>query len=436
MRPHEPLDPGLSGRAADAVEVIRRHFGDLPDVRREALLHTVQSRMNVRPPRRRLSWSVGVAGAAAACAALVGGALAVHRHGRPQALSFRVEGADLRSGGYVEATSSSRPVLRFSDGSEVALTEGARAHVRAVDERGARFTLDEGQAHAYVVHSPATRWSFDAGPYVVIVTGTSFGISWISAEGRLDVRLENGAVMVSGPVFDTPVALRAGQSLTVHGHEVVIRDLSSAEPASSKERDAPVGLAAPGPDLQSESNSTGERLAGGSPAPRRAARPSPRGSAPTSNYHWAAKVVDGKFDAVVDEALQIGLDSVLAASSSDDLSALADAARYTRRNDVARAAFLAMRRRFESSERARVAAFSLGRLAESLKDVRVALSWFETYLMEAPEGTYASEALGRKMLLVQQLDGPEAARPLAEAYQRRFPSGTYAQAARALTLGP
>ncbi|HXN34377.1 MAG TPA: hypothetical protein VN894_21090, partial [Polyangiaceae bacterium] len=142
-----------------------------------------------------------------------------------------------------------------------------------------------------------------------------------------------------------------------------------------------------------------------------------------------------KFGAIVDEALRMGLDAAFLASSSDDLAALADAARYTRQYEVARGAFLSQRRRFPASERAHVAAFSLGRLADTQQDVRVALSWFETYLMEAPEGVYASEALGRKMLLVQQLDGNDAARPLAEAYVRRFPSGTYARTAHALTLG-
>jgi hypothetical protein len=75
-------------------------------------------------------------------------------------------------------------------------------------------------------------------------------------------------------------------------------------------------------------------------------------------------------------------------------------------------------------------------MSESEQDPRAALSWFEAYLGEVPSGTYASEALGRKMLLVQLLDGKPAARALADTYLRRFPGGTYADAARALSSTP
>jgi hypothetical protein len=57
-------------------------------------------------------------------------------------------------------------------------------------------------------------------------------------------------------------------------------------------------------------------------------------------------------------------------------------------------------------------------------------------LSEAVGGTFASEALGRKMTIVERLDGKDAARPLAQMYLRRFSNGTYADAARALTLRP
>lgn len=83
-----------------------------------------------------------------------------------------------------------------------------------------------------------------------------------------------------------------------------------------------------------------------------------------------------------------------------------------------------------------MAAFDLGRIAESEQDERGALSWFDVYLAEAPQGTVASEALGRKMVLRQRLDGNAAARPLAEAYLTRFADGAYAEAARAVIASP
>jgi TolA-binding protein len=404
----------------------------MSDRQREAILSAVRSKMDERRQRRASRRSALMMVAAGACAVVVGVLVARH-HGRAEALSYRVEGAELHPGGYVEAGAANRPVLRFSDGSEVALAEASRLHVRAVDEHGAQVTLDEGHAHAYITHAIATHWSFEAGPFVVNVTGTAFGISWSADEGRLDVRLENGAVNVSGPVFEKPVALRAGQWLTVRARDVLMRDLSSPDSEAKKEP------ADPGRDLEPElappaAEPTGEV------APKRArhrsAPAAPVVAAVDRDHHWSEELADGKFSAIVEDALRIGLDTAYSASSTDDLAALADAARYTRQYDVARGALMSERRRFPASERAHVAAFSLGRLADSQQDGRVALSWFETYLMEAPDGVYASEALGRKMLLVQQLDGKDAARPLAEAYVRRFPSGTYARTAHALTLGP
>jgi TolA-binding protein len=458
MRLHEPHPAALGPRAAEAAEAARQHFGHMSDRQREAILNEVRFKLTDRRRARVVVGSAVAVVAAGSCAALAV-ALFVRHHGRSEPISFRVEGAELRAGGYVEAGPSSRPVLRFSDGSEVALSERTRAHVRTVDERGAQVTLDEGQAHAYVTHSPATRWSFDAGPFVVTVTGTAFGISWVADEGRLDVRLENGTVTVSGPVFDTPVALRAGQWLTVRARDVLIRDLDSTESDSTNEAQNATSLpadratnvppvpmprgiatdAVPGRGRDPERESTAESSSDVGP-PRRAGHRSaaPAASTPNraANHQWAEELADGKFAEIVDEALRIGLDTAFSSCGSDDLAALADAARYTRHYDLARGALLSHRRRFPASERAHVAAFSLGRLSETQQDVRVALSWFETYLMEAPDGVYASEALGRKMVLVQQLDGNEAARPLAEAYVQRFPSGTYAQTAHALTLGP
>jgi hypothetical protein len=61
-----------------------------------------------------------------------------------------------------------------------------------------------------------------------------------------------------------------------------------------------------------------------------------------------------------------------------------------------------------------------------------ALRWYDTYLAEAPGGPFAGDALGRKMVISSR-GSPTAARALAQEYLRRFPSGTYASAARDLT---
>jgi hypothetical protein len=100
---------------------------------------------------------------------------------------------------------------------------------------------------------------------------------------------------------------------------------------------------------------------------------------------------------------------------------------------VARRALLAQRRRFAGSPRAADAAFFLGRLDENGgRGHAPALAWYERYLDEAPRGSYVAEALGRKMIAVEQLHGAAAARNVAEQYVRSFPRGSYAGAAQAL----
>ena len=114
-----------------------------------------------------------------------------------------------------------------------------------------------------------------------------------------------------------------------------------------------------------------------------------------------------------------------------------DAARYRRRMDLARDALLAERRRFADSPRALDAAFLLGRVEEaSDRGLARAIEWYDAYLTRAPGGTYASEALGRKMTLTNKLGGADRARPIAEEYLRRFPGGTYAGPARAFLRAP
>jgi TolA-binding protein len=147
---------------------------------------------------------------------------------------------------------------------------------------------------------------------------------------------------------------------------------------------------------------------------------------------WAAALSTGDFDGILAEA-ERDLGRALESRNTDDLAALADAARYLRQDDVARRALHAQRRRFPGSPRATDAAFFLGRLDENGGGgFGRALRWYDRYLEESPDGSYAAEALGRKMIAVREVSGPAAARDVADEYVRRFPRGSYAGAARAL----
>ena len=138
----------------------------------------------------------------------------------------------------------------------------------------------------------------------------------------------------------------------------------------------------------------------------------------------------------MDEADRAGTKTTVETASIDDLFALADAARYRRRTSLAREALLSARRRFPSAARTVDADYLLGRVEEQTEHgPSAALHYYDQYLVRAPRGTYAAEALGRRMILTKKLNGPEAAAPLAEEYLRRFPNGTYAGSARALGRG-
>jgi hypothetical protein len=163
---------------------------------------------------------------------------------------------------------------------------------------------------------------------------------------------------------------------------------------------------------------------------------SPTAKAP-GQRRWTDELARGRWDRILEEADRVGIDAALDQVSSEDLLSLADAARYRRRTELARAALLAELRRFPKSPRALDAVFLLGRVEEAREQgAAQAITWYSEYLSRSSDGSYAAEALGRKMILTNQVAGPERARPIAEEYLRRFPQGSYAAAAHTLSRGP
>jgi len=133
---------------------------------------------------------------------------------------------------------------------------------------------------------------------------------------------------------------------------------------------------------------------------------------------------------VIEAAEQRGEPTCLATCSTDDLQAWADAARLLGRASLAERVLLSQRARFVGSPEGKAAAFLLGRLAEGRRTSR-ALDWYGTYLAESPSGRFASDALGREMVLSAAIERARAV-PLARQYLDRFPSGPYASHARSI----
>lgn len=396
---------------------------------------------------RRAAWLALFAAGAAAV-----GALVVWRgtqHATPadgNALAYQIEGGEIGDGGYVRSFAAGGPVLHFSEGTSMRLMPGARGRLGRVDAHGARFAIEQGEAEVKVTPRPGARWLVDAGPFLITVRGTVFHASWDGASERLEVAMTKGLVSVTGPVAEGAVAVRAGQRLTVNVRtkEVLLRELDGGPPLPV-EAPAVEPKAAETPAVEPKAEtSVGPAAHAPGPGRLRMAAPGPRApdaSPGASSGTWAAALNAGDFDGILQDAERRGFDVSVERTPATELAALADAARYRRRDDIARRALLAERARFPRSARARDAAFLLGRLEETSDSgargggVR-ALEWYDRYLQEAPLGAYASEALGRKMTATARVQGPRAAREVAATYLRRFPNGSYAASARGLLDAP
>ncbi|HKO46486.1 MAG TPA: FecR domain-containing protein, partial [Polyangiaceae bacterium] len=338
----------------------------------------------------------------------------------------RVEGGKLLESGYLSESGRAGIKLIFNEGSEFALTPGTRGRLRSVGRAGATFTIDRGTASFRIAHSQGHQWSVEAGPFMVNVRGTEFTVIWDPASEQLEVSLQRGRVAVSGPVLSEELVLRPGQKLSVNlpKAETLITeprseqtvDLDTADAASMPQ--TPSLQAAPASNLQPPSSSAEPRT---TPVAPNSATPTARGS----DRRWREALASGQWDSILADVERDGVDPTLQTASSGELFALADAARYRRRTELARAALLAQRRRFPNSPRSLDAIFLLGRTEESrASGKREAISRYEEYLSRAPSGAYAAEALGRKMILSNELLGPESARRIADEYLRRFPDGS------------
>jgi hypothetical protein len=267
----------------------------------------------------------------------------------------------------------------------------------------------------------------------VAVKGTAFHLGFEAARGRLALQMHHGVVEVRGPSQDRRLTLGAGESLELFA------TTPAAEPQSSvavSGKVAMLGQPQPGSTIPSG------KPALESPIPARQSFHRAKGRAGGSieetqpGESWSSLIARGEFHAVVKDAEDRGLEVMLAQSSAAELTSLADAARYSRRYDVARQALQRVRERFPDTSRSSEAAFFLGRLAEtSPSSAKAALTWYEIYLRESEQGPYAAEALGREIALLLPTDRARA-RKTARQYLERFPRGTQADLARSLVEAP
>jgi ferric-dicitrate binding protein FerR (iron transport regulator) len=368
-------------------------------------------------------------------------------------LDFAVRGAPAPGDGRPVRAGDGPARLSFSDGTEVVLERGAEGMVVGTSGRGARIRLGEGRARFKVAHRPRADWAVEAGPFRIVVHGTEFDVDWSQERSALRVDLNAGKVTIEGPMPGGTVALRPGERFSAHGStDIRIERVGEADartaagqPARAVARPVePVGQTV-GEDRDPGERSGAEVAVAPAANPEEGAakrgRARPRKLALAEDRldgaGWPERVASGAFASVVAEAEALGIGRCLSELGPEPLSALADAARYLQRPALARRALLAERERFPHTVAARDAAFLLGRLADDVaRDRREALAWYDRYLSESGDrGTYASEALGRRMLALAGTSSSDAAAAAAAAaarYLAAFPDGPYAARARRL----
>jgi len=297
----------------------------------------------------------------------------------------------------------------FNEGSEVYLEPGARAHVQKAAGREAVVVLESGELTVRITSGRKNVWRFRAGPNQVVVRGTKFSMLWRPKSEALDVQVQEGKV-------------------EVHTSDGQLRHVTAGERLSwTKPVEAEVAPPPEEPAVEETEPQVRVKTRPAAPKPVAVAarEPDRRALVP----EWKRHADAGRYAKAVTLVEEQGVDAALAGVSSDDLLLFADAARLARRNDLGRAALNALRERFKGSADAAEAAFRLGRLEFDAQHLSEAGGWFDAYVKEAPEGPFATEAMGRRLDAWQRAKD-ERVGGAASEYLERFPKGAYAPLAR------
>jgi transmembrane sensor len=297
--------------------------------------------------------------------------------------------------------------VHFSDGSLVRLEPDARARIVEVASNGSRVVLERGVAYASVVHRGDTRWSVQAGPFEVHVTGTQFDVAWDPPRKLFTITLLEGRVVVSGCAMDQPRTVTAGETFRATCKDEELADIP-----------VPPTTPTPTPTPTSTPPSTPPQVSTSTPTPH-----------PT----WRELLSLHRYAEAFDVADAVGLSSICASTDATTLMDLSDAARFAGHADRAKLVLQAVRRRFAGDERASTAAFDLGRIAfDDDAAYSEAARWFDVYVIERPTGPLAREASGRRMEALERSGDHPAAKRAAERYLQDFPAGPHADLAKSI----
>ncbi|MEZ4270270.1 MAG: hypothetical protein R3C68_02170 [Myxococcota bacterium] len=302
------------------------------------------------------------------------------------------------------------------------------------------------------IHGPGLPGQFEAGPYVVHVTGTQLSVAWDDDSERLEVGVTHGSVRVDGPTLpDSGAAVRTGERLIMEKGTRLFAPLVSDNPDRSavpKETvgadDGPNAAAAPHeddteidtPSSQLEKTKRGLRHLEPS---RKTERKTYRGTSlrnlarkKSFSWRWYDLATQSDYNNAYTAAKQEQVYGRLADLSSAELRLLVDVSRFARDGERSSLVLHTLRRRFPRTQSANTAAFLLGRVTLELSNnPGEALVWFERYLKDDPDGPLAEEALGRLIDASQQAGDHSRAVRSAKEYLVKYPKGIFREVARA-----
>ena len=387
-------------------------------------------------PNKRSARPFLLAAAAAAALLITLAALVAFLTGREKPAQFWI-GDTLtvsKTGLSLQATVEEPLPLKFTDGSRLQLEESSTGRIVDATTKNVKIVLNHGRISATIKKNTGIKWSVEAGPYQVRVTGTKFSVFWSEDKALFNVNVKEGSVFITGNGLDNGVTLAAGNRLHINRKkgimslepvkeksEEVLSSLHAQEAAGPLDQhplsEEPPRAVAIEPVLQAEADHAGD--SGDQPKKE------------SGSAEWKGLVNKGKYSEAMNAVDQKKFNQMLATSGLSDLVQLADAARYAGRGDEAQKALMAIRERFGETKRAKLAAFLLGRVALELNDnPHEGIKWLNTYLKEDPNGPLAEEALGRLIIAYMKSGQKKKASDCAESYLESYANGAFAEIAK------
>lgn len=366
---------------------VARNLGDGPGAVRRERQRAAVARLTraPRPRRAHTTWWLVPLAAAVLLAMFLARPATVSAP-----LTVTVGQQAVMVGAWLAAPEREALVLDFPDDSRAELAARAGARLTRAEATRVELALERGALTLHVAPVPRRTWAVTAGPFTVALTDADVTATWSSETGALRVEVHRGSVDVTDAAGTTQ--LRAGQRLE-------LRDLAAASDVLAR-RESPLPDVDPSP-VPTAVAAGPAALSDPTPLPSFPRAPiagaaATSRSAARSPESWLALAEAGDCTAALAGAARLGLSQLHRTLGAGDLDLLAHCARVTGDAAQARAALLALRRRFPADSRARTAAFLLGRVALDLDhDPPRAADWFNKYLSEAPDGALAADARRR-----------------------------------------